>query len=171
VRGVWLCCVVALWGSPLLGQTCISFAECLPLRDVSQTNYNERLFQPVLAIHESAESPELTGAVHDLGHSAAAASVILLLEAVGVEELHAYLLGTVALPIVQELADGVRFGLIRGGKWPNWDSAHDLLTYQAPWSILLFKRGEYFWAAVVTVGYVLYVGWWNYSCRPRACWR
>jgi len=104
---------------------------------------------------------QLNAYAHDIGHSVTAAVVIA---GTGLTTdwplLTRTVLGTVVLPIAQEIFDSLYW------KVPLWtnDSRYDVLTYQLPWAYYLAKKGH--WAAAIgtvfAYGAVIYWRYRNY---------
>ncbi len=105
--------------------------------------------------------PRLNGYLHDLGHPAAATAVIAgtgLLTDWPLETRT--VLGTVALPIAQEVFDVLYWGAPVASE----DAQMDFLTYQLPWAYY-FARKKKWLSAIYTV--LLYGAFlhWRYSDR------
>jgi len=102
--------------------------------------------------------------VHDMAHSLTAVAVAeaMPLWTGEVSLAKRYALATVALPIAQEIYDVIRWNVVPG-RWPiGWqDKWHDLVTYQAAWSVYFVRRGQYHWAALVLVSVVSFTWYWN----------
>ncbi len=106
--------------------------------------------------------PRLNGAVHDIGHTITAVAVA---EGIGLvtdwSPTTRYLIGTVALPVAQEVFDAIKFG--SGFKhFVGADGLHDPLTYQGAWLVPLLADKKYWQAALLTVAYSGFTYYWNY---------
>lgn len=82
--------------------------------------------------------------LHDAGHALTAAGVWLAVLALGGPGLVGIVLGTVVVPLVQEVIDYFKFG-----ETISRDSIHDVATYQPLWIFYLLHIGQSIVALIV----------------------
>lgn len=90
--------------------------------------------------------------IHDACHSLTAVAVAESWRFVWRDstDYRAYMLGTVAWPLLAETYDILRW---EGGKVRNWkEHLDDIITYQGAWVVPLLRRKRYLEAAVVALG-------------------
>jgi hypothetical protein len=105
--------------------------------------------------------------VHDLGHFLTACLFALAASwQFHLTPLWSTVVGTVALPLVQEIHDYIRYRVATDKwGWPSLDSIHDPGTYQLLWALYFFQTGT--WQVLLGFGviaaYICYMAWYHIS--------